>query len=314
MIDVNKDGTIEDPDSSGDEWRPMNVYVHGPGVIGQILKATWYEYDETCADPSVPCDTGEYWCFYDALGNVNGVLKADGDYIRFEMDAFGNDLDGGNSFLPMDDPGSKEHLTGKMYDTATGLYYFHARWYDPEVGRFVSRDPVEIAAAESYIFCRNSPVAYIDTSGAVVHSPARTEEEEKQIVRDCRREILNDTEWNRSKGVFACSGQAGEMCTDQGGFMDCCLKRHGIDEGLRGMVHIHFEERKFLPFADGAYHTYCVACSEWSGPRDVHIPTEPWNPPWHAVTRCRWCINLDDTYFPEPEFMGRTERNECEVW
>jgi len=49
------------------------------------------------------------------------------------MDAFGNDLPSGNDFLAMDQPGPKEHLTGKMFDTATGLYYFHAKWYDPGV-------------------------------------------------------------------------------------------------------------------------------------------------------------------------------------
>ncbi len=32
-------------------------------------------------------------------------------------------------------------FTGKPYSTATGLYYYGARWYDPSVGRFVSADP-----------------------------------------------------------------------------------------------------------------------------------------------------------------------------
>ena len=32
-------------------------------------------------------------------------------------------------------------FTGKDLDEDTGLYYFNARWYDSEVGRFVSKDP-----------------------------------------------------------------------------------------------------------------------------------------------------------------------------
>jgi len=31
--------------------------------------------------------------------------------------------------------------TGHEFDPATGLYYFRARFYDPELGRFTSQDP-----------------------------------------------------------------------------------------------------------------------------------------------------------------------------
>jgi RHS repeat-associated protein len=30
--------------------------------------------------------------------------------------------------------------TGKPYDTATGLYYEGARYYDPSTGRFITQD------------------------------------------------------------------------------------------------------------------------------------------------------------------------------
>ncbi|NLW48878.1 MAG: RHS repeat-associated core domain-containing protein, partial [Firmicutes bacterium] len=32
-------------------------------------------------------------------------------------------------------------FTGKELDPDTGLYYYCARWYDSELGRFVSEDP-----------------------------------------------------------------------------------------------------------------------------------------------------------------------------
>jgi RHS repeat-associated protein len=34
-------------------------------------------------------------------------------------------------------------FTGKDLDEDTGLYYFNARWYDSEVGRFVEEDPIQ---------------------------------------------------------------------------------------------------------------------------------------------------------------------------
>jgi len=131
------------------------------------VKGKWYNYDSDGQNPTSCCDSGEYYYFYDALGNVNGVLDDGGHYYRWEMDAFGNDLPSGNSFLDMDQPGAKEHLTGKMFDAATGLYYFAARWYDPQVGRFVSRDPERQMDGAGYSIGYNNPYFWLDPDGLI---------------------------------------------------------------------------------------------------------------------------------------------------
>lgn len=41
--------------------------------------------------------------------------------------------------------------TGKEKD-ATGLYYFGARYYDPAIGRFITRDPVKGDHMNSQMF------------------------------------------------------------------------------------------------------------------------------------------------------------------
>jgi RHS repeat-associated protein len=160
---------------STDLWRVMNWYVHGPGSIGQTVRATAYSYNHNKTNS--PCETNEYYYCYDALGNVNGVLQ-DGTYYRWETDAFGNDLPEGNDFLPMTSEGPKEHQTGKLCDNATGWYYFHARWLDPMVGLFVSADPaVGVAVTctgtyvgggegeHRYIFTMQSPPNFMDPTG-----------------------------------------------------------------------------------------------------------------------------------------------------
>jgi RHS repeat-associated protein len=176
-IDEKYDTNGENGIQSSDLWRVLNWYVHGPGSIGQTVRATWYSYRYD--DTNVPCDSGEYYYMYDALGNVNGVLQ-DGTYYRWETDAFGNDLPMGNDFLPVTSEGPKEHLTGNMYDTTTKLYYFHARWYSPEAGRFVSMDPLmgvgnghhttgeqalKIPLNNAYGMASESPLTHVDPSG-----------------------------------------------------------------------------------------------------------------------------------------------------
>jgi len=130
------------------------------------VRATAYSYNHNKTNS--PCETNEYYYMYDALGNVNGVLQH-GTYYRWEMDAFGNDLAGGNEFLPMTSEGPKEHQTGKMFDTATGLYYFQARWYDAGVGRLISSDP--IAPKLDYEFVSGIPTIIVDSSGLDGYCP-----------------------------------------------------------------------------------------------------------------------------------------------
>ncbi len=60
---------------------------------------------------------------------------------------------------------------GYYYDTETELYYLQTRYYDPELGRFISQDSIEYAAPETinglnlYAYCANNPVMNIDPTG-----------------------------------------------------------------------------------------------------------------------------------------------------
>ena len=59
--------------------------------------------------------------------------------------------------------------TGKEKDS-TGLYYYGARYYDPDLGRFLTRDLLSGRKAlpqslNRYTYCVNNPVKYIDPKG-----------------------------------------------------------------------------------------------------------------------------------------------------
>ena len=62
-----------------------------------------------------------------------------------------------------DDQGS---FTGHIADSATGLTYMQARYYDPVIGRFLSPDPVGYQdQLNVYAYVGNDPVNYTDPSG-----------------------------------------------------------------------------------------------------------------------------------------------------
>ncbi len=78
------------------------------------------------------------------------------------------------TYLPFGEINTKEGLehylfNGKEQDS-TGLYYYGARYYDPELGRFITRDlltgkRVNPQSLNRYTYCLNNPVKLIDPAG-----------------------------------------------------------------------------------------------------------------------------------------------------
>ncbi|MFH0949026.1 MAG: RHS repeat-associated core domain-containing protein [Candidatus Aenigmatarchaeota archaeon] len=77
---------------------------------------------------------------------------------------------------------SSYKFTGKEQDVS-GLYYYGARYYNPDIGRFVSVDPVYNPAESPYAYAANNPVKFVDPSGLRIQLPA-DETERNRIVED----------------------------------------------------------------------------------------------------------------------------------
>ncbi len=66
--------------------------------------------------------------------------------------------------------GQKNWYTGKPQDPDTGLVYMGARYYNPQLGRFMSTDPVgfqedNIHSFNRYAYANNNPYKYVDPDG-----------------------------------------------------------------------------------------------------------------------------------------------------
>ena len=55
-------------------------------------------------------------------------------------------------------------FTGKIFDPDADMYYFNARWYNPETGRFASEDPAR-DGINWYAYVGNNPLKYTDPTG-----------------------------------------------------------------------------------------------------------------------------------------------------
>ena len=74
--------------------------------------------------------------------------------------------------------------TGREYDADIGLYYYRNRWYDPEVGRFISEDPIGFAGGDInlYGYVGNNPLNFIDPYGNYACKNKRQQDEKCDLV------------------------------------------------------------------------------------------------------------------------------------
>ncbi len=126
-------------------------------------------------DETRPESQDPLYYLYDGLGSVTFMVKPDGnkrDHYRY--DEFGKPAPG-NSKLS-EDGRNVLHNTfgyiGEMWDQESELLYLRARYYEPETGRFLSRDSYEgnlqnPLSRHLYAYVGNNPVNFVDPSGNV---------------------------------------------------------------------------------------------------------------------------------------------------
>jgi RHS repeat-associated protein len=131
--------------------------LQGAGGIGGLLART----DNSQLMVGSPWASASY-C-YDGNGNVMGLVYTNGTLAaEYNYDPFGN-------LQLMSGPlaqANKIRFSSKEWDDLAGLYYYLYRFYDPNLQRWVNRDPAgEMGGINLFGYIANDALNYVDIWG-----------------------------------------------------------------------------------------------------------------------------------------------------
>ena len=146
------------------------IYVwDGEQVVMELSKGGAVQKRYIRGNDLVYADKGENtektYYVTDMHGNVVQLLDESGNVTKtYEYDSFGNEV------KPEKKDENPYRYCGEYYDKETEAVYLRARYYEPGVGRFITRDTYtgesdEPLSLHLYTYCENDGVNMVDPSG-----------------------------------------------------------------------------------------------------------------------------------------------------
>ena len=147
---------------------------------GQILAertgttGTYYLYDQNGSPEGMRRNSKTYYYLKNMEGDVLGLLeKESGDVVcRYTYDDWGRCVSVENKSGYTVGDFNPFRYRGYYLDQESGLYYVGSRYYDPEIGRWISADEISYLGINGtvtnynlYTYCLNNPVNCIDLKG-----------------------------------------------------------------------------------------------------------------------------------------------------
>jgi RHS repeat-associated protein len=220
-------------------WSVATTYLNGPGIDNHLRQTN-----------SV---TGVSYFLTDHLGSTAGLTDAGGNFVEQQAyDSFGNSAGSTRT---------RYGYTGRERDPDTGLMYYRARWYDPQVGRFISEDPIGLGGGiNSFAYVSNNSVNFTDPFG-LWSTPAHNEII-KQALAGCLTEPQQQQLKDASRWVDRASNQ-----------FAATAYQHGMRAAWQSVEDARNAANRFI-----AYHQQAARNAFPGGCKDGYGKI-----PWHAL-------------------------------
>jgi RHS repeat-associated protein len=239
---IRKNGDYE-------HWDGRSLVAETDAASGGLLRG--YTHGLTLLRENVLGNMVE--AYTDGMGSVGALVPQNGTAANaghYRYDAYGNFRTSAHPGDCKDDPSGLTcnaplTYTGHLYDAESNLFYFGARYYDPETGRFLTNDPVAGDALNppslhKYLYAYDSPMVFTDPWGEYGWDDFKTDMVE-----------LNDIVVEFTKGVTVDTAEtAANLATlgGYGGLKEGLADRSAYDSPIAGLSAYGRGVRNFVSF------------------------------------------------------------------
>ena len=148
----------------------IHNYVY---ASGKLLRETYGEnvldffYDANGRPFALKYNGTVYYYILNVQGDVLRMVDADGTVVaNYRYDPYGNILAATGDLAEI----NPLRYRGYYYDSDSNLFYLNARYYDPQIGRFINADEYTstgqgLLGNNMFAYCGNNPAINVDTSG-----------------------------------------------------------------------------------------------------------------------------------------------------
>ena len=146
---------------------------NGSLLMAQVApeKSLLFSYDANGQAVSVNYNGTEYYYLRNGQNDIVGLMDESGvRVVEYIYDAWGKLISTTGTLATTLGADNPFRYRGYYYDTETGLYYLTARYYDPEVCRFISADVYMstgqgVLGGNMWAYCGNNPVNRYEVDG-----------------------------------------------------------------------------------------------------------------------------------------------------
>ena len=130
-----------------------------------------FSYDADGKVVAVNYNGNYYYYLRNAQSDIVKLIdKTGATVVEYRYDSWGKLLSTSGSLASTLGKNNPFRYRGYVYDEETGFYYLQSRYYNPEVGRFISSDVLlstgqGVLGHNAYAYCGNNPASRIDTEG-----------------------------------------------------------------------------------------------------------------------------------------------------
>ena len=172
-----------------------NYYYNGSLLIGMTVgsgsstRILRFSYDSSGSVVAVDYSTDNgttfntYYYLRNAQNDIVKLIDSSGStVVEYCYDSWGKLLSTSGSLASTLGKNNPFRYRGYVFDEETGFYYVSSRYYDPEIGRWISPEPnvyngefdegAGLIGYNVYAYCANNPVNNLDPTGEFVISAA----------------------------------------------------------------------------------------------------------------------------------------------